>query len=89
MILAIRKGKGLKTNSNILIASLAVADLLVGAVSMPLTIAVDALIVRGTVSYKTICLLNETSVSVLITIFIASYHHLVLIAWERYVAIVK
>ena len=39
-----------KKKSDILIANLAVTDLLVGAVSMPLSIAVDALILRGTVS---------------------------------------
>ena len=40
----------LKKNSDILIANLAVTDPLVGAVSMLLSVAVDALILRGTVS---------------------------------------
>ena len=39
-----------KKHSDILIANLAVTDPLVGAVSMLLSIAVDALIFRGTVS---------------------------------------
>ena len=42
--------ESLKKNSDILIANLAVTDPLVGAVSMLLSIAVDALIFRGTVS---------------------------------------
>ena len=48
VIVAVKKIRELQTNPNILIASLAVADLLVGAVSMPQTISVDALIIRWT-----------------------------------------
>ena len=50
VILAIKKTRELKTKSIILITSLAVADLLVGAVSAPFNITLDALILRGTVS---------------------------------------
>ena len=89
VILVIKKVRELQTNSNILIANLAVTDLLVGAVSMPLSIAVDALILRGTVSCSIVFLLNEIGISVLIVLYTISYHHLLLIAWERYVAIVK
>ena len=89
VILAIKKVRELQKNSNILIANLAVTDLLVGAVSMPLSIAVDALILRGTVSRSIVFLLNEIGISVLIVLYTISYHHLLLIAWERYVAIVK
>ena len=89
VILVIKKVRELQTNSNILIANLAVTDLLVGSVSMPLSIAVDALILRGTVSRSIVFLLNEIGISVLIVLYTISYHHLLLIAWERYVAIVK
>ena len=89
VILAIKKVRELQKNSNILITNLAVTDLLVGAVSMPLSITVDALILQGTVSHSTIYLLSEIGVSVLITLYTISYRHLLLIAWERYVAIVK
>ena len=89
VILVIKKVRELQTNSNILIANLAVTDLLVGVVSMPLSIAVDALILRGTVSRSIVFLLNEIGISVLIVLCTISYHHLLLIAWERYVAIVK
>ena len=89
VILVIKKVRELQTNSNILIANLAVTDLLVGAVSMPLSIAMDALILRGTVPRSTIYLMGEIGLSVMITLYVTSYHHLLLIAWERYVAIVK
>ena len=89
VIVAVKKIRELQTNSNILIAGLAVADLLVGAVSMPLTISVDALILRGTVSEDIICTLSNITGFVLYTAYRASYHYLILIAWERYVAIVK
>ena len=67
VIVAVKKIRELQTNSNILIASLAVADLLVGAVSMPLTISVDALILRGNVSENMICTINEITGFVLYT----------------------
>ena len=89
VIVAVKKIRELQTNSNILIASLAVADLLVGAVSMPLSISVDALIRRGTFSEDVICSISEISGFVLYTAYCASYYHLILISWERYVVIVK
>ena len=89
VIVAVKKIRELQTNSNILIASLAVTDLSVGAVSMPLTITLDALILRATVSEDIICTINEISGFVLYTACGVSLLHLTLIAWERYVAIVK
>ena len=89
VIEAIKKIRELQTNSNILIASLAVADLLVGAVSMPLSISVDALVLRRTVSEDMICTISEITAFVLYTVCSVSYFLLILIAWERYVAIVK
>ena len=59
-------------------ANLAVTDLLVGAVSMPFSTGVDAFILRGTASHSTIFVLNEIGISVLITLFSTSYHHLLL-----------
>ena len=53
-------------------------DLLVGAVSMPFSTGVDAFILRGTASHSTIFVLNEIGISVLITLFSTSYHHLLL-----------
>ena len=89
VIEAIKKIRELQTNSNILIASLAVADFLVGVVSMPLSISVDALVLRRTVSEDMICTISEITAFVLYTASSVSYFILILIAWERYVAIVK
>ena len=44
VIVTVKKVKDLRKNSNILITSLAVADLTVGCLSIPLTIFLDALI---------------------------------------------
>ena len=89
MIVAVKKIRELQTNSNILITSLAVTNLLVGAVSMPLSITLDALILRATVSEDIICTINEISGFVLYTACNVSLLHLIIIAWEWHVAIVK
>ena len=82
VIVSVKEIRELQTNSNILIASLALADLLVGAVSMPLSISVNALIPRGTVSEDIICKINHITGFVLCTASSVSYYHLILIAWD-------
>ena len=89
VISAIKKTRELQTKSIILITSLAVADLLVGAVSAPFNITVDALILRGTISVGMICLIAKLTNFVSSSAYRASYYHVVLFSWERYVAIVK
>ena len=51
VITAVKKRKEFQTNFNSLLANLAAADLLVGAVSMPLTITLDALLLQKAVGY--------------------------------------
>ena len=89
VIVTIQKTRELQTNSSILISSLAITDLFVGAVSTPLIITVDALILQGTVSESIVCNINESAAFVLYIAYSASYMHLILMAWERYVAIAK
>ena len=89
VIVTIQKTRELQTNSSILISSLAITDLLVGAVSTPLIITVDALILRGTVPESIVCRINESAVFVLYIAYGASYMHLILMGWERYIAIAK
>ncbi|XP_058948034.2 adenosine receptor A3-like [Pocillopora verrucosa] len=89
VISAIKKTRELQRKSIILISSLAVADLLVGAVSAPFNMTVDALILRGTVSVGMICLIAKLTKFVSSSAYRASYYHVVLFSWEMYVAIVK
>ena len=88
IIVAVRNRRALQKNSNILLSSMAVADLLVGAVSMPLTIALDILLLREKLSLK-ICKIAGANQIVLYSAVSSSFYHLTFIAWERYVAIVK
>ena len=89
VILAVKTKRELKEhNSNILLASLAIADALTGIISIPLTISLDVLLlVRRFLKPEVFCriaLINE------LTLFIggcSSTYHLAVIAWERYVAI--
>ena len=89
VIVTIQKTRELQTNSNILISSLAITDLLVGAVSTPLIITVDALILRGTVPESIVCKINHSAAFVQYIAYSASYMHLILMGWERYIAIAK
>ena len=89
VILAIKKTRELQTNSIILVTSLAVVDLIVGAVSAPFNITLDALILRGTILVGMICVIAKLTRLVSGTTYRASYYHVVLFSWERYVAIVK
>ena len=87
MIVAVKKTKELKKNSNILLSSLAGADLLVGAVAMPLAIIVCALALQEHLVEDVICTIDYVSDSVIYTATTLSTFLLVLIAWERYVAV--
>ena len=88
VIVALKKRRRLQTNANILMASMAVADFLVGAVSMPLSISLDVLLLRQDVSH-TICEIAFANQRVLYGAVCSSLYHMTVIAWERYVAIKK
>ena len=88
IIVAVRNRRALQKNSNILLTSMAVSDLLVGAVSMPLTIASDILFLRKNLSLK-ICKIAGANQIALYSAVSSSLYHLTFIAWERYVAIKK
>ena len=89
VIIAVKTRRELQKNSNILLTNLALADLLVGAVSMPLTITLDALVIQRILVVDITCTINFIIASVMYTICGASILHLLLIAWERYVAVAK
>lgn len=86
VIVTVLKTRELRTNSNILLTSLAATDLLVGLVPAPLAIVTDALHHRRTVSFQA---MRKIYLFAMLVTFIASYNHLILMAWERYVAVVR
>ena len=89
VIIAVKTRRELKHNSNILLSSVALADLLVGVVSMPLSVASDTLVIHRVLDVDVICTIAFINASVLYFTCGASFFLLLLIAWERYVAIAK
>ena len=85
---AVRTRKELQRASNILLSSMAVVDILVGAISMPLSVAIDSLISRQ-VLLDHVCILDLVNINSMYTASECSLFHLTVIAWERYVAIGK
>jgi len=74
---------------NFKLVSLAIADLLAGAIYVPLFAVVEILMVRQ-VAVEHLCMLDSLHLLSL-TIFsaLSSIYHLTFIAWERYVAVRK
>ena len=91
VIIAVNQKRELKKTSTLLLCSLAVADLLVGAIPMPLSVAADVLIIRGSihVSRSGFCALRMATEFFMFSLIWPSLYHLTLIAWERYVVVQK
>ena len=89
IIIAVKQRKELQRTSNILLTSLAVTDLLVGSICIPLSAVVKLLVPHQVLADRYICVLDFVSISTTITLAICSIFHLTVIAWERYVAIRK
>ena len=85
VILAVKKDRQLRNHSNLLLASLALVDLLTAAVSLPFFTAEMLISHHVTVDY--ICMLDLVDVSLMSCLSLASIQHLTVIAWERYVAV--
>ena len=88
VVLTFQQKRELKKTSTILLCSIAIADLLVGAISMPLNVAAEILISRQ-VFYSGFCTLRIATDFSMFTFLWSSLYHLTFIAWERYVAIRK
>ena len=84
LVVAIKTKPQLRTKSNIALACLATTDLVVGLVLQPLQIASDTSLLRGDIMF---CTLNRLLKTVTLICVLASFHHLVLMSAERYVAI--
>ena len=89
IILAVQRRKELQRASNILLSSMAVTDLLVGGLCVPLSAVVGLLVSYQLLTDHYICKLDFVTISVTITLTACSIFHLTMIAWERYVAIRK
>ena len=88
VIIAVKQRRELQKHSNIVLSSMAIADLLVGAVSMPISFAVDLLIIHQ-VYLERVCTLNSINIALMACFLFSSLFHLIVIAWERYVAVTK
>ena len=84
VIKAVKTTPGLRTNSNILLSCLAVTDVLTGLFSQPFFILWQIFQILGLSNSKTLQKCFQVSVIVLQT---ASYLHLMLVTFERLVAI--
>ena len=89
VIIAVTKRRELQKLSNILLSSLAVTDLLVGAICIPLSAIDGFLLPYQILAAQDICTLDVATAWFSLTLTFCSLFHLVLIAWERYVAIRK
>ena len=88
VIIAVKQRRELQKHSNIVLCSMAIADLLVGAVSMPISAAVDLLIIHQ-VNIQGVCTLNTVNLTLMACFLFSSLFHLIVIAWERFIAITK
>ena len=72
-----------------MLSSLAVTDVLVGSLSIPLSAVVELLVTHQVLADHYICVLDFVAISSTVFLTICSFFHLTMIAWERYVAIRK
>ena len=81
--------KVLQKQSTILLSSLAVTDLLMGAVVLPLSTAIDVLTLQRQVLFANVCTIQSLYACFGFFLGLCSLYHLTVIAWERNVAIRK
>ena len=67
---------------------MAIAHLLVGAITLPLNATVDLLLVYK-LSLEHVCTVDVVSLDLMLCFLYSSLYHLTVVAWERYVAIRK
>ena len=88
VIIALRLRKELQRLSNVLLLSIAISDLLIGAICMPLSAIVDLFVACQTLP-ENVCVLDLVTLLLMYIFSPSSVLHLTLIAWERYMAIQK
>ena len=88
VIIAMKQRGEMQKHSNTVLSSVAIADLLVGAVSMPISFAVDLLIIHQDY-FERVCTLNTANIALMACFLFSSPFHLIVIALEKYVAVTK
>ena len=88
LIICVKHAKELQRNSNIMLSSMAVADLLAGVTSIPISVTLGLLVARQ-VSLERVCVLNKVNRNLAACFTFSSLYHLTVVAWERYVAVRK
>jgi len=88
IIFAIKQRRELQKPSNVMLSSLAVTDLLVGAIVMPISATIYFFSFRQVLTEFT-CILLAANNIIFPLLFSTTLHHLTIIAWERYVAVQK
>ena len=88
VIIAVTQRKELQYPWTTLLFSLAITDLLVGAVNMPLSAAISLLVVHQTL-LEHVCLFDILNVYSMYCLSMCSLYHLTAIAWDRYMAVAK
>ena len=89
VIMAVRRRNELVRRTNILLSSLAVADLVGGGFCIPLSAIVGLLLPHQILAERHFCLIDLVTFSFTCILFMCSLLHLTMIAWERYIAIRK
>ena len=88
VIIVVTQRKELQYPWTTLLFSLAITDLLVGAVNMPLSAAISLLVVHQT-WLEHVCLFDILNVYSTYCLSMCSLYHLTAIAWDRYMAVAK
>ena len=87
VMVAVKTKPQLRTKSNIALACLATTDLVVGLVLQPLQIASDISLLRLLRRDIMFCTIVDLSKTLTLICVLASFHHLVMMSAERYLAI--
>lgn len=86
VMVAVKTKRRLQTHPNILLACLALTDLMVGLIVQPLHITFAIFFLKGK-RYEELCELNVAFIISLTVCCVASLYHLTLISFERLLAI--
>lgn len=89
VIITITKRRELQRPSKILLRSMAVSDLLVGGISMPLSAVIGLLLPHRILTERQFCTFDLVIFLFSYILYFCSFLHLTMIAWERYMAIRK